>query len=563
MRPVRLLACSLVLGLTACGGGGGGGSGDGGRGSAGGPGDSGGTGGTGGGSGVSRSPVPPQTPLVYSGATTGATMNAGTTGTIASNIISSSGAASGTSILAGVAVQAEAAPPSAPQPTGVTGFARRLAKAIRNGNLAPASSNALAGVAIEQAIPCDTGVINMSGTIADNTGTGTVSLDFVDCRSGFDTVNGPASLTIAGYDQTNRLVTDATLNFTRVRFIGPGFNADLSRTVRTQVSASNATQALTLNVVIQDNGGTMRMMRTENLRIVNRYFTVSPPSFFNQSIDGRVYDSTVGYVDVSTSTAPHKEPWGPLYYATAGQTYPDWGIINLAAASGRARITALGSGLAKIEVDADGDNVFENSARLLFADFGTALGADLADDDHDGMHNSYETVRGLNRLADDAAGDADGDGYNNITEYLAGSDAGAPHSMPDPVRQIWVTENRDLAFDAASGQINIFLGATGSGLLLDPATGELGATFSGATEPNGTGNRTVTDAQGRTFTLTPTADSWTVTNTTTGATLTLPHVAGTDPGSLIRYGARGLAFRTLGASSPGYIYLIDSRQLIP
>ena len=219
MRPVRLLACSLVLGLTACGGGGGGGGGDSGRGSAGGPGGTGGTGG--GGTGVSRSPVPPQTPLVYSGATTGATMNAGTTGTIASNIISSSGAASGTSILAGVAVQAEAAPPSAPQPTGVTGFARRLAKAIRNGNLAPASSNALAGVAIEQAIPCDTGVINMSGTIADNTGTGTVSLDFVDCRNGFDTVNGPASVTIASYDQTNRLVTDATMNFTRVRFTGP------------------------------------------------------------------------------------------------------------------------------------------------------------------------------------------------------------------------------------------------------------------------------------------------------------------------------------------------------
>ena len=100
------------------------------------------------------------------------------------------------------------------------------------------------------------------------------------------------------------------------------------------------------------------------------------------------------------------------------------------------------------------------------------------------MHNSYERVHGLDASANDAAGDADGDGYNNITEYLAGSDAGAPQSVPDPVRQIWVTGNRDLAFDAASGQINVFLGATGSGVLLDPATGELGATFTGGTEPN-------------------------------------------------------------------------------
>ena len=49
----------------------------------------------------------------------------------------------------------------------------------------------------------------------------------------------------------------------------------------------------------------------------------------------------------------------------------------------------------------------------------------------------------------------------------------------------------------------------------------------------------------------------------TGGSFTVTSVAGTDAGSLIRYGTRGLAFRTVGASSPGYIYLVESRQLIP
>jgi hypothetical protein len=49
----------------------------------------------------------------------------------------------------------------------------------------------------------------------------------------------------------------------------------------------------------------------------------------------------------------------------------------------------------------------------------------------------------------------------------------------------------------------------------------------------------------------------------TGGSLTISSVAGTNAGSLIRYGTRGLAFRTVGTSSPGYIYLVESPQLIP
>src|SRR5438128_1057763 len=221
MRRIQLFACSLILGLTACGGGGGGG-------------DS-------GSSGSTRSPVPPQVGLTYSGSVAGATVDATSASSLASNVIGSSGAATGSSLLSGVSAQGDSAPASGPQPTGAIGLGRRLAQAIRGDALAGAarSGSALAGATFSQSIPCDSGSVNMSGTVSDSNGTGTVSIDYVDCRTGSDTINGPGSLRIDAFDQTNRIITDGTLSFTRVRFTGPGFNSDLSGTLRTQVAVGS------------------------------------------------------------------------------------------------------------------------------------------------------------------------------------------------------------------------------------------------------------------------------------------------------------------------------------
>ena len=56
-----------------------------------------------------------------------------------------------------------------------------------------------------------------------------------------------------------------------------------------------------------------------------------------------------------------------------------------------------------------------------------------------------------------------------------------------------------------------------------------------------------------------------VTDATTGAPLSSLDIslAGTNPGNLIRYGAKGIAFRTIGTASPGYVYLVESPAVIP
>jgi len=553
MHRTQLFAYSLVLGLAACGGGGGG---DGGV--------------SGGGSFSTRSPVPPQTALTYSGSAAAAGISATNASLLTSSVIGASDGALGGSLLAGVSAQAQAS--SAPQPTGASGLTRRLSNAIHGDEIARArNSGAVTGATLNQSIACDSGSINISGTVSDTNGTGTVGVDYVDCKTGPDTLNGPATLRIDGYDQAKRIITDGLLTFTRVRFTGPAVNYDLTGTLRTQVQSTPnfmgseaATETLTQNFITQDNV-TNHQTRTTNLALSNVYNTMTAPTFFNQSINGQVCDGTAGCVTISTSAAPQTDPWSPLYFATRSQVFPDWGIINLDSGAARIRVTSLGVDLAKVEVDANGDGIFENKARLRWSELGTALGANLADTDGDGMHDSWETAKGLSVGTPDGNGDADGDGYTNLTEYLQGSDASTSGSIPGGVRHLWVTNVDDLSYDATTGLINVFVNSSSSGFVLDPATAELGAAFSGGTAPGGGSSRTTApDAQGRVFTLTATPNPtvWTLTSST-GASLTLSSVAGTNPGSLIRYGAHGLAFRTEGTQTPGYIYLIDSPTLVP
>ena len=542
MRRANLLAYSLVLGLAACGGGGG---------------DSPNT-------GASPAPAfPPQTPLVYSGAATAASLSATNSGTLAANVIGAGDVGSTTGLVTGVSLQATDGAAQA-APAGVSGLSRRLGSALRDATPRMPASGALTGAAVDTTTACSAGgSVRMFGNVSDSNGTGTITIHYNACRIGLDTINGPATLRIDSF--SNGEITDGTLTITRIAFTGPGLNTELTGTLRTQVvvRANDATETLTQNLVIQNNI-TGRMMQTQNLRVVNVYDDIDSPSFMTQAISGRVFDSVAGYVDVATNTVPFTSPWGPLYFAVVSQSFPDWGEIVLTGGTGRVRVTSLGNALAKVEVDADGDGTYEQSARMRWVDFNTAIGADLADNDGDGMHNSWETAKGLNPNSANAGVDSDGDGYSNLTEYLNGSEPASSGSVPGPVRHLWVTGVRDLAADASGEQVNVFVGSSGSGVQLDPATRELGAAFSGLVEPGGSSNRTVTDGSGTTFTLSPTADPriWTITSST-GTSFTVTNVAGLNPGSLIRYGARGIAFRTVGTSGPGYIYLVESRQLIP
>jgi hypothetical protein len=575
MRRANLFAYFLVLGLAACGGGGGGDSGSGstgtpagtpsaggggstgsaGGGAAGGGGGGNGTTGTGtGGSTNTRTPVPDQVALSFTAATTQATVRATTAGRLMSD----------------------------------AGMSARLAQMISSEELALiARTPGLAAGSVTQTIPCTSGSISITGNTPNANGTGSVSVDFVDCVKGTDKLNGPATLTIEQYDSINKIITDSTLTFVRASFTSASapLNSEISGSQRTVVNGTRAswctsdgcaTEIMTQNLtVLVREGNTSRLMRSR-ATVTNQYESVTAPTFFTQTISGNVDDDQLGSVSVSTATAPFTGPWGDLYYSTRFQPYPDWGIIRInGATNSAARSSSMGIALAKVEVDTDGDGVFENNARLRWIDMATAAGSDLRDSDADGMHDSWEVAHGLNASVNDANADNDGDGWSNYAEYLVGADPSTNGSVPADVRHLWVTGLRDIGVDATTpNTIDVFFGSSGSGTTLNTVTRELSATtFTGFTEPNGQTNRTVTDAQGRTCTLAPTASDtvWTLSCTigTSTTSITVDNVGGTNPGSLIRYGDRGIAFRTTGSApssssaAGGYVYLIESRTLIP
>src|SRR5207248_1732539 len=232
-----------------------------------------------------------------------------------------------------------------------------------------------------------------------------------------------ATLRIDAFDLINRLPTDVTLTYMRISFSGPDINVDLSGTLRVQVNIATNTETVTENFVTFDNV-TKVMTKTENLVFVNVYTNILFPSSYTESISGRVFDSIHGYVDATTNA--------PLFFNTIDQSYPSAGQLTLRGAANKSlRLTAVTATILTVALDLDGDGSYENTATLNWTDLATAVASDLADDDGDGMHNSWETTNGFNpRDPSDAAMDADGDGVTNLAEYQAGSDPRNALSVP-------------------------------------------------------------------------------------------------------------------------------------
>jgi hypothetical protein len=355
-------------------------------------------------------------PLVYTGNTSPALITTTNAGQITANVLGSGGTSS---LLLSASTPAD----------GVTSLGRRLNRSVRRSPLPSGTARPLAlAVAIDRTEPCeDGGSVRINGTLNDD-GTGTLAVAWDDCRQGDDTLSGSATIRVDAFDRVASEITDGTFTFPRLTLRSSGSSADLSGSIRLQVNLASRTEAATANFVTQDGSG--QMLKAENLVFTDVFDNISTPTSFVESISGRVFDGVHGFVDIVTNS--------PFVFGTLTQPFPGSGRITLTGANNaHIRVTAFSTQAVTLGLDLDGNNVFESTATLAWTELSSPAAADLADSDGDGMHNSWETAKGLNPFnSADAADDGDRDGASNLAEYLAGSDpnsaASVPSTLPAP-----------------------------------------------------------------------------------------------------------------------------------
>jgi hypothetical protein len=269
-------------------------------------------------------------------------------------------------------------------------------------------------------MPCDSGVLIFEGSLDDQTVTGTLTVTYNDCVLDDMVFNGTGTLTILDFDTTYGVITDGILSFpllmaTSTTTIETDIHANID--MHTEVFIDANRERDTWNVVtLNNNTGTM--LKVEN-QVDERIYAPSVllPVSYTQTIQGRYYDSSHGYFDLTTSATD------PLVYGSLVQTYPEDGSVQFSGASSALRLDVESVTHIVLSLDSDGDQVFETVTTLLWTEIDTDFAADIGDDDDDGMHNSWEVVYGLDpNDPADAVLDTDGDGNTNHQEYLDRTD---------------------------------------------------------------------------------------------------------------------------------------------
>ncbi len=197
------------------------------------------------------------------------------------------------------------------------------------------------------------GTLRITGSIDTNTMTGNLTMTYVNFNDGDGyTYDGVVNARVDEFDMTYGIITDMTMSFSLLTIKSSNFDISMSGSMRLQESIQTNSDTMTINVVSRDNVS-KETSRFENYVQTMTYNNIMMPTSAWETYVGRVYAGKYGYVDVSTSS--------PCIYS-APQAAPDSGgpIMLSGAGNSKARITPVSVSNVRIEVDADGDTVFEN-----------------------------------------------------------------------------------------------------------------------------------------------------------------------------------------------------------
>ncbi len=137
----------------------------------------------------------------------------------------------------------------------------------------------------------------------------------------------------------------------------------------------------------------------------------------------RVYDAALNLLWQTNLTYYGEES---SYYFSGFNFTPDLDYIIRIEARENAVPLEYISGAVPISIS----NIALTNRSQVEMRFNTNTTPATLDSDGDGMPDVYELTYGLNRWVNDAFEDTDGDGYNNLREYLSGSDPNYSRSRP-------------------------------------------------------------------------------------------------------------------------------------
>jgi hypothetical protein len=280
---------------------------------------------------------------------------------------------------------------------------------------------------------CESGNIQHSADLNAN-GTGKIVMDYNHCFDGETTTDGMMTLTIYTYDQDDRIVTSGQFKFNRLVTIHNDNSVIDSGTIDITASITNNLEQYTYNIVSIDEstGKNIKINFNEELKYKNLQ-DLRNMAPYSTTINGQVYDSDYGYIDVET-IIPLIQNAGllsPSYYA---------GQLALSGAAGtKAWLTILWQSMVMVELDTDANGTYDGSAYLNLTRLLANENYDTTDTDGDGMHDSWEIQYSLNpHDSNDADQDNDNDQITNLNEYQRGTSPLLSGSKP-PISDLELT----------------------------------------------------------------------------------------------------------------------------
>ena len=205
---------------------------------------------------------------------------------------------------------------------------------------------------VDQTQPCsEGGTVTYSGQV-DSNGLGTLDVSYDQCVEDGEKTSGTLKYNILSFDKRYYIETDVKMYNIDLKIQYQDESVDLGGRQHRRIDLASRSEAITENLTYRYNS-TGILTKSQNLTRVTTYENRLYDSACSQTIDGRIFDSRHGHVNVETRS--------PMVFQTANQQYPDPGdSFKFSGANGTAMVTtSLINNEVEFSLDLDADGEME------------------------------------------------------------------------------------------------------------------------------------------------------------------------------------------------------------